>query len=113
MEELPSPNATTCLTKNLKTLFQQDGVQAHYIFVARALFDEKCRIYGLEMIVQQFGRCSPDLPTSDFFLCGFVKDWVYGASFSNVTQLNRRITSAIRALQANVPQNAWKTLMKD
>lgn len=93
------------------TLFQQDGAPPHYSREVRALLDEKLP----DLWIGRAGSTnwparSPDLTPLDFFLWGYVKDKVYSTRVPNVTQLKRRITSAIRSVHAEVLQNVWKNL---
>ena len=93
------------------TLFQQDGAPPHYSREVRALLDEKLP----DLWIGRAGSTnwparSPDLTPLDFFLWGYVKDKVYSTRVPNVTQLKRRITSAIRSVHAEVLENVWKNL---
>lgn len=64
-------------------------------------------------MIQRIGWQFPDLTPLDSFLRVLVKDRVYLTCVFNVTQLKRRITSALFDVQADAFQNLWKPLNKE
>lgn len=92
-------------------LFQQDGAPPHTTREVRSLLNE---LFPNSWIGRYGPRAwparSPDLTPPDFFLWGFVKDKVFETSVSNITQLKRRITTAIRSVTQEMLNNVWRNL---
>lgn len=90
-------------------IFQQDGAPPHYSLEVRQLLDEKLP----DSWIGRGGPTrwpprSPDLTPLDFFLWGYVKDKVYVTPCPNLTQLKRRITTAIRSVSVEMLLKVWE-----
>ena len=92
-------------------LFQQDGAPAHYDRRVAGVLNENLSSawIGRRGPINWPAR-SPDLTPLDFFLWGHVKDMVYRTPCRNVTQLKRRITTAVRTISGEVLGNVWRNL---
>ena len=92
-------------------IFQQDGAPPHYSREVRALLDEKLP----DSWIGRGGPTNwpprlPDLTLLEFFLWGYVKDRVFRTRVTSITNLKRRITTAIRTIDTDILENVWNNL---
>ncbi len=92
-------------------LFQHDGVPPHYDGgVIRLLNENLPSAWAGRGGPNNWPARSPDLTPLDLFLWGYVKDLVFRTQCRNVTQLKRRITTAVRIINGVMLGNVWKNL---
>ena len=100
------------LEVNEAVLFQQDGAPPHYAKTTRAYLDEVLPNRWIGRGAQEQWRVwpsrSPDLTPLDFYLWGYVKDWVYSEKIVDLTHLKTRITEAIATVTPAVIQSVWR-----
>lgn len=92
--------------------FQQDGATAH---IARPVMEELQRKFRNKLISRnstfRWPPRSPDLTAPDFFLWGYLKQEVYKAKPSNLTELKQSITTIIEAIPTSTLQCAMNNFL--
>ena len=92
-------------------LFQHDGAPPNYDGrVIRLLNENLPSAWVGRRGPNNWPARSPDLTPLDFLLWGYVKELVFRTQCRNVTQLKRRITTAVRIINGVMLGNFWKSL---
>jgi hypothetical protein len=89
--------------------FQQDGAPPQYASTVKAFLNQQFpgKWIGRRGPIAWPPR-SPDLTPLDFFLWGYIKDFVYKTKVQDVTKLRRRITAACEPVTPVILQNTWQ-----
>ena len=90
-------------------IFQQDGAPPHFALRVRRYLDQKLQ-------TRWIGRAgptawpprSPDLTPCDFFLWGYVKDYVFRELPTTITELKANIRDAISSISEDTLKNVVK-----
>jgi len=90
-------------------IFQQDGAPPHFALRVRRYLDQKLQ-------TRWIGRAgptawpprSPDLTPCDFFLWGYVKDYVFRELPTTITELKAKIRDAISSISEDTLKNVVK-----
>ena len=91
--------------------FQQDGATSH---TARQSMAAVRELFG-NRVISRFSDISwpprsPDLSICDFFLWGYLKNWVYTTRPRTLDELKQRIHDKIRGIPAEMLQQAMGNL---
>uniref|UniRef100_A0A1B6EKB9 DUF4817 domain-containing protein n=1 Tax=Cuerna arida TaxID=1464854 RepID=A0A1B6EKB9_9HEMI len=90
-------------------IFQQDGAPPHYKQCVRSALDARFpgRWMGRGGPIAWPPR-SPDITPLDFFLWGYVKNFVYSEKIRNIDHLRQRIIAAVASVTPNLLTNTWR-----
>lgn len=85
--------------------FQQDGAPAHNSRAVREYLSERFedRWIGTYSTISWPAR-SPDLTPMDYFLWGFIKNYVYQRQFDNIEELQRLVREAFASISPEMLQ---------
>lgn len=94
-------------------IFQQDGAPPHWGLTVREFLSHTFpdRWIGRDGPISWPPR-SPDITPLDFFLWGYIKDYVYSAPTPDVQTLTFRIQNAVESITPEMLENTWKELAK-
>lgn len=94
-------------------VFQQDGAPPHWGLVVRDFLNDNFpdRWIGRDGPTPWPPR-SPDITPLDFFLWGYIKDFVYSAPTPDVETLTFRIRAAIASVTPEMLDNTWAEIRK-
>lgn len=92
-------------------IFQQDGAPPHWSRLVRSYLDEKLphRWIGRGGPIPWPPR-SPDLTPLDFFLWGYVKDFVFSEEITSLSHMKERINQAIEGISTETLEKVWKNM---
>lgn len=92
-------------------IFQQDGAPPHYAIIVRRYLDTKLpqRWIGRGGPISWPAR-SPDLTPLDFFLWGYVKNYVFSVEIQSLSHMKERIKQAIEAVSTETLEKVWKNI---
>lgn len=92
-------------------IFQQDGAPPHWSLAVRSYLDTKLpqRWIGRGGPIAWPPR-SPDLTPLDFFLWGYVKDFVFSEEITSLSHMKERINQAIAGISTETLEKVWKNM---
>lgn len=92
-------------------IFQQDGAPPHYAVIVRQYLDQKLpnRWIGRAGPIPWPPR-SPDLTPCDYFLWGYLKDFVYRELPTSIEELKNKIRQAIQTIDEDTLKKVYKNM---
>jgi len=93
--------------------FQQDGAPAHNALIVREYLSDRFprRWIGTHSTVPWPPR-SPDITPLDFFLWGYIKNYVYGRVFASEDQLRQLVLEAFDSITPNMLRNVLNSTVR-
>jgi hypothetical protein len=90
-------------------IFQQDGAAPHFAVIVRQYLNYKLpgRWMGRGGPISWPAR-SPDLTPCDFFLWGYIKDYVFSELPTSIVELKTKIRAAISSIDENTLEKVFK-----